>query len=155
MEDVEEVMTLIQSHPGMESDSSRRLNLALHKYTSVPIGKYDPSSGRYIFSRRPIHDYLRNWVRGEADCIERLIKLYEMGVLAQVRQCPCGKYFFVRFPNRERPVRFHSVKCRVKFWEKSETRIKQKREKAKVRYQNHKELELGSQKAAQPKGRKI
>jgi hypothetical protein len=143
---VEEVMTLIQSLPkGARGEKKpegagkiqTQLIGAFNKYELVRTCDYDTSSGDWIYPFRPTHDFSGDWVRGEADSIERIVKLAEMGVLAQVRKCACGEYFFARFPNRDPKQRFHSSACREKFWEASPERRELKRKRAKEYYHLH------------------
>ena len=133
---VEEILTLWQGLASRrrgqkeEGDAGRatRLNLALNRYEFVPVSKYDPALGRWISFQRPTHDLSRDWVRGEADAIAQILELVKMRVVGQVRKCNCGQYYFARFPKRQR---FCSEECRVSFWENSEARKKQKRQRAK------------------------
>jgi hypothetical protein len=147
---VEEIMTAIQSLPpdgaGAGEEGARkiraRLNAAFNKYELVRTCAPGEAPGGWIFPLRVSHDLSTDWVRGEADSIEQIVKLAEMGKLGQVRKCECGEYFFVRFPNREPENRFHATECRVKFWESSPDRKKQKKDKAKEYYRLHREKNI-------------
>jgi hypothetical protein len=149
---VESVMTLLQSlHENVRTFAGQKpstaflrdqkeLNVALLEYEFVNRVDYDPSLG-LTWNLSSSADLSMDWVRGEAEAIAQIRDLDKMGVLAQVRKCDCGEYFFVRFPKREPPERFCSEKCRVEFWEKSAVRKKQKQKNAKENYKRQKEKE--------------
>jgi hypothetical protein len=149
--DVESVMELVKSLPAASQKLSKtdlkdqaKLNVALMEYTFSNRVDYDESSGRkkWNLSENGEVSSLRDLVSGEAESIAWIRNLDEMGRLTQVRKCNCGQYFFDRYPKREPSERrFHSAKCRVKYWEKSEKRKKEKREKAKANYWSQKDRE--------------
>jgi len=70
----------------------------------------------------------------ECEVAMEIMDLFKNGSLASFRKCECGSYFFAR----SSITRFCSKKCRVAYWENSETRREQKRKKAKEYYHLHK-----------------
>jgi len=152
-----ELILFMYKFAGRESSpevqrAQRELNEWMLGYTSS--NRLDCGESGLNWSRHVNADLPRVRVRGEAECVERVVELARMGVVGQVRKCQCGRYFFVRFPKREPPERFCTDECRVQFWEATEERKKQKRERARNNYQSRKELELGSRKAAHREGGK-
>jgi hypothetical protein len=114
----------------------KELNESLLEYEFINRVDYDRSSG-LTWNLNISADLSLDYVHGEAEAIVQIRDLDKMGVLAQVRKCACGEYFFVRFPNRDPEERFCSTKCRVEFWEKTKERKEQKRKKAKKYYDLH------------------
>jgi hypothetical protein len=145
---VERVMELLKSLHAMAETTGQRqsaafsrgqkeLNMALFEYEFINRVDYDRRSSGLTWNLSSSADLSRDYVRGEAEAIVQIRDLDKMGVLAQVRQCACGEYFFVRFPNREPEERFHSTECQVKFGESSPARREQKRKKAREYYYLH------------------
>jgi hypothetical protein len=66
----------------------------------------------------------------ELFAVHAVVHLEAAGLLDQMRTCTCGKWYFARFSHQ----RFCSVGCRERFWEASEERKTQKREKARENY---------------------
>jgi hypothetical protein len=130
----------------------RELNEWLLQYTFS--NRLDCGDVGLVWSLRVNADLPRAAVRGEAEAVETIAELAKRGFLERIRKCKCGQYFFVRFPKREPPERFHSDQCRELFWESSEERKEQKQKWARNNYQSRKELELGSRKATQRIGGK-
>jgi hypothetical protein len=66
----------------------------------------------------------------EPIAVHGLVGLAEEGLLDRLQLCACGKWYFGRFSHQ----RFCSPACRVKFWEDSEERKEQKRQRARENY---------------------
>lgn len=145
-DEVASIVKLVQSLYEMANKSSRkglpeefksaqtRLNEWLMQYEFVNRLDYEETSGM-TWSLSNSDDLLaRDYVKGEAESIARIVELARMGLISRVRRCECGQYFFACFQRQ----RFHAKECREHFWEASPQRKEQKRKKAKEYYGLHK-----------------
>ena len=66
----------------------------------------------------------------EAIAVHGIVGLAHAGLLDRLRKCECGRWYFARFSHQN----FCSSTCRVKFWEGSEERREQKRQRARENY---------------------
>lgn len=66
----------------------------------------------------------------EASAVYAAVKLAERGFFDRLQLCACKRWYFARFSHQ----RFCSPACRVEFWESSEERKAQKRERARANY---------------------
>jgi hypothetical protein len=107
------------------------LNRMLAGYTSSPriftSEAFLPKDGRqwvlgkYILSKRPPEELI---------AVEAIIQLAEQNRLDRLQVCECGQWYFAKFSHQK----FCSTECRVRFWESSEERMEQKRERARQNY---------------------
>jgi hypothetical protein len=142
MERIQALYTLANKSPRQEKSIVREqgnLNKELLQFEFVHLLDYRKAEGVVTWTQRTSADLTeRDYVPGEAESVARVIDLAKVGVLAQIRKCECGLYFFARFPKREPPQRFHSAECRVKFWDASSQRKEQKQKNARKYYELHK-----------------
>lgn len=110
-----------------------KVNVILADYLFAQTIDY-ATPGTLRWTLKSSHDLALNFVPGEAEAVACAVDLARQGVLGKVRKCDCGKYFFAR----TREQRFHATSCREAFWENSEERKRQKRDKAKDYYKIHK-----------------
>lgn len=111
------------------------LNLLLARYSSAPrifgrevtrLGdRTEWALGQYVLGDTPIE---------ETEAVLCAIHLAEQNKLEKLQLCSCKVWFFPKF----RHQKFCSAACRVKFWENSEQRKAQKREKAREYYADQK-----------------
>jgi hypothetical protein len=66
----------------------------------------------------------------ESIAVHGIVGLAHAGLLDRLRTCKCGLWYFARFSHQN----FCSTTCRVKFWEGSELRKEQKRQRARENY---------------------
>ena len=66
--------------------------------------------------------------------IQTILEMAEQRPITDIRECNCGKLFL----GRSSLTRFCSPDCRIAFWENSEERKRQKRDKAREYYMLHK-----------------
>lgn len=127
-----------QGHAGKRLPASTELqselNRRLHSSHKGVRQVFDFGNG--LCSRwLPAYVNQRNFSRKRAAVFEFLVTdivmdLADSKLLSRVRLCGCGKYFVAR----SSLTRFCSATCRIEFWESSEERKRQKREKAREYY---------------------
>jgi hypothetical protein len=110
-----------------------QVNVTLTDYLFVQTVDYVPPE-TLNWALKSTHDHELNFVPGESEAVACAVDLARQGLLAKVRKCACGEYFFARTKGQ----RHHSKPCRVEFWEKSPERKSRKREQAKRNYRLHK-----------------
>jgi hypothetical protein len=113
------------------SDQFQSVNLRLTKYPTFPIFYPKEDSPR----RWNVDDAL--WGKRsvvESVAVHALVRLANQGLLERLQLCQCGLWYFGRFSHQ----RFCSAECRVRFWESSEERKEQKRQRSRENYLYHK-----------------
>jgi len=115
----------------VQLSEEHRLNKILEGYPSAPriflrIGEKSRGTGswdvgRYGLSKHPPE---------EAFAVEALVSLAEHNILSRLQVCECGNWFYMKFAHQ----RFCTTECRKRFWEASEERKEQKRQKARENY---------------------
>jgi hypothetical protein len=115
------------NQPGEIWDEFEDLNGLLSRYTSCPVFYPDKDSergwnvGESFFIACP-HE--------EALAVQAVAELSRQNRLHRLQLCECSLWFFAKFSHQK----FCSEGCRVKFWESSEVRKKQKRQRARDNY---------------------
>lgn len=104
------------------------VNLKLAKYTTCSIFYPTLENPRKWTVGEAQMD--RHWV-DEGQSIHAIVRLADQGLLDRLEMCDCGLWYFARFSHQ----RFCSEECRVRFWESSEDRKEQKRQRARENYQ--------------------
>jgi predicted RNA-binding Zn ribbon-like protein len=124
------------------------MNKILRRYQARPrLRLLSPGDGFRLEWQRIGDDDLELW--GVLTAVE----LAQEGRIAKLKKCAnpnCKRWLFARFKHQ----RFCSVACHEMFHRTDEADKERRRKWAKNNYQSHKELELGSRKAAQTKGGK-
>jgi hypothetical protein len=70
----------------------------------------------------------------DAMAVEAALRLLHRGLFGNLQNCQCGSWFLRKFAHQ----RFCSSKCREQYWENSDERKAQKRDRAREYYQFHK-----------------
>jgi hypothetical protein len=113
------------------SDAMHELNLKLRRYASAPtffdrqFG--DPSNTRpWVIGKILLDDSPAD----ESLAISAVLSLANQDRLERLQVCGCGSWYYAKFSHQ----RFCSPECRIKYWEKSEERKQQKRDRARNNY---------------------
>jgi hypothetical protein len=108
-------------------DAFEDLNGMLRRYTSTPMffPLKSTASGWEVSDVR-----VPDRPAQESHAVRAVIELAKQNKLQRLRSCDCGRWYFVKFSHQ----RFCSAECRIKFWESSEERKVQKRERARDNY---------------------
>jgi hypothetical protein len=108
-------------------DAFNDLNGMLGRYTSTPMffPLKSTASGWEVSDVR-----VPDRPAQESHAVRAVIELAKQNKLQRLRSCDCGRWYFVKFSHQ----RFCSAECRIKFWESSEERKVQKRERARDNY---------------------
>ena len=114
-----------------------RINAILRRQKGVP--RVHTFLGPLSITWMPIKSYATDPLKlnprdSEYDITSAVLGLVEHKLIANIRRCNCGRYFFAR----SSLTRFCSSACRIRFWENSEERKQRKREKAREYYLLHK-----------------
>jgi hypothetical protein len=106
------------------------LNEMLVSYTFCPVFVPDARERRWRVEKAA--SSRRN--PDEVFAVHALVDLAKQGRIDRLKECACGRWYYARFSHQ----RFCSAECRVKFWEDSEERKEQKRDRARKYYEYHK-----------------
>jgi hypothetical protein len=131
IEAISRLLREMKETPDQESGAFHPLNLMLSKYTSCPIFFPDAKVKR---KWRTAPALMSKHSPEESQAVHSAVRLADRGLLDRIQLCPCGGWYFRRFSHQ----RFCSETCRVEFWENSEERKQQKRERARDNYIHHK-----------------
>jgi hypothetical protein len=113
--------------PAKIGDAFHELNLKLASYTSFSVFFPEPKKAR----RWDTDDALiGNHLMGESQAVHAIVRLTQQNILHRLQLCACGLWYFLKFSHQK----FCSAKCRTDFWESSEERKEQKRERARSNY---------------------
>jgi hypothetical protein len=127
--------------------NARRLNRLLQEYVAFPYISDEPN-GRWDLIWGGMGSATASW---QLSAVLLAIELAKTKELLRFRQCLVDKkWFFARTADSK----FCCSKCRDTFHQSNPARKEKRRKWAKENYRSRKELELGSRKAAQQKGRK-
>ena len=127
--------------------NARRLNRLLREYEAFPYIS-DKPNGRWDLIWGGMGSATASW---QLSAVLIAIELAKTKELLRFRQCLIDKkWFFARTADSK----FCCSKCRDTFHQNDPERKAKRRKWAKENYRTRKELELGSRKAAQQKGRK-
>lgn len=133
----------------------RAVNRCLRRYEATPsiLPEYfsdpDTLSRAWELSWRRIGKWQQPYF--EIGLVLQILSIASAGNISSLRQCVnCHKWLLARFPHQ----RYCSESCKDHFHKFNEADKKRRRDWARANYQSRKELELGSRKAAQRKGRK-
>lgn len=133
----------------------RNICSILHQYTASPsltLRWPQPEPGK-----QPDATWKLEWSRTDGQALLDLdfaldaLEIFKAGKISSLKQCAvCGNWFLARFSHQ----RFCSTECKDRFHTTNEADKARRRNWARANYQSHKELELGSRKAAQRRGGK-
>jgi hypothetical protein len=113
-------------------DAFAKLNRILKRYSFRKAFAPDRGHGRgWCLADPPL---THKFPLGERIAIYAVLELADENRLQTLKTCECGQWYFAKFSHQ----RFCSAECRVKFWENSEDRKGQKRQKAREYYWLHK-----------------
>ncbi len=111
------------------TDVSITINKSLAKYPLCPVIVTEPAKSVRGFS---IGDaFYGGKSATEAFAVHSLLSVVSHNLFDRIQLCQCSKWYFAKFFHQ----RFCSPGCRVRFWETSEERKQQKRERARENYQ--------------------
>jgi hypothetical protein len=126
------------------ADALHPVNKFLFEYPMYQVFSVDETPRRwrvgYSFPTRRIYGSRKTTTDAkviraiETLAVHGLVCMAEANLLDRFQLCTCGRWYFARFPHQK----FCSPDCRVKFWESSEERKAQKRERAREYYRFHK-----------------
>lgn len=103
------------------------VNLLLQRYRFTEIFYVEEETKRHWGTGEVLRGGYSNL---EAQAVYAAVRLAERGLFDRLQLCACGRWYFARFSHQ----RFCSPACRVEFWESSEERKAQKRERARENY---------------------